>query len=35
MSKEEELNYMKNQAETIKEQLEQIDKRMHDLEAEK
>ena len=35
MSKEEELNYMKNQAETIKEQLEQIDKRMRDLEAEK
>jgi hypothetical protein len=35
MSKEEELSYMKNQAETIKEQLEQIDKRMHDLDSEK
>jgi hypothetical protein len=35
MSKEEELSYMKNQAETIKEQLEQIDKRMHDLESKK
>jgi hypothetical protein len=35
MSKEEELSYMKDQAEAIKEQLEQIDKRMHDLESEK
>lgn len=35
MSKDEELSYMKNQAEVIKEQLEQIDKRMHDLESEK
>jgi hypothetical protein len=35
MSKDEELNYMKNQAEAIKEQLEQIDKRMHDLGSEK
>jgi hypothetical protein len=33
MSKEEELSYMKNQAEVIKDQLEQIDKRMHDLES--
>ena len=35
MSKDEELSYMKNQAEAIKEHLEQIDKRMHDLESEK
>jgi hypothetical protein len=35
MSKDEELNYMKNQAEAIKEQLEQIDKRMNDLGSEK
>jgi hypothetical protein len=35
MSKDEELSYMKNQAEAIKTQLEQIDKRMRDLESEK
>jgi len=34
-TKEEELNYMKNQAEAIKGQLEEIESRMHDLEAEK
>ena len=34
MSREEELNYLKNQAEAIKGQLEQIDSRMQDLEGE-
>ena len=34
MTKEEELNYLKDQAEAIKEQLEEIESRMHDLEAE-
>lgn len=34
MSREEELDYLKNQAEAIKEQLDQIDSRMHDLEGE-
>lgn len=35
MTKEEELNYLKDQAEAIKRQLEQIDSRIRDLEAEK
>ena len=35
MTKEQELSYLQNQAEAIKEQLEEIDSRMHDLEAEK
>lgn len=35
MTREEELNYMKDQAEAIKGQLEKIESRMHDLEAEK
>jgi hypothetical protein len=35
MSREEELNYMKDQAEAIKGQLEEIESRMHDLEAKK
>ena len=35
MTQEEELNYMKDQAEAIKGQLEEIESRMHDLEAEK
>ena len=35
MSKDEELNFLKNQAEAIKGQLEEIESRMHDLEAEK
>jgi len=35
MTREEELNYMKDQAEAIKGQLEEIDSRMHDLETEK
>jgi hypothetical protein len=35
MSKDEELSFMKNQAEAIKEKLEQIDKRIHELEPEK
>jgi hypothetical protein len=34
MTKEEELDYLKNQAEAIKEQLDQIDSRMRDLEGE-
>jgi hypothetical protein len=34
MTREEELDYLKNQAEAIKEQLDQIDSRMHDLEGE-
>jgi hypothetical protein len=34
MTKEEELDYLKNQAEAIKGQLEQIETRMHDLESE-
>ena len=33
MSKEEELSYLKNQAQAIKEQLDNIESRMHDLEA--
>jgi hypothetical protein len=35
MTREEELNYMKDQAEAIKGQLEEIESRMRDLEAEK
>lgn len=35
MTKEEELDYLKNQAEVIKEHLNQIDSRMQDLEGEK
>jgi len=35
VTKEEELNYLKDQAEAIKGQLKEIDSRMHDLEAEK
>ena len=35
MSKEDELSYMKDQAEAIKGQLEEIESRMRDLEAEK
>jgi len=34
MTKEDELNYLKGQAEAIKGQLEQIDSRMRDLESE-
>jgi len=34
MTREEELNYLKDQAGAIKSQLEEIDNRMHDLEAE-
>jgi hypothetical protein len=34
MSKEEELGYLRDQAEAVKEQLEQIDSRMRDLEGE-
>ena len=34
MTKEEELSYLKDQAEAIKEQLGEIESRMHDLEAE-
>jgi hypothetical protein len=34
ITKEEELNYLKDQAETIKGQLEQIESRMRDLEGE-
>ena len=34
MTEEEELNYLKDQAEAIKGQLEEIESRMHDLEAE-
>jgi len=33
-SKEEELDYLKNQAEAVKEQLDQIESRMRDLEGE-
>ena len=35
MTREEELNYMKDQAEAIKGQMEEIESRMRDLEAEK
>ncbi len=35
MTKEEELNFLKDEAEAIKGQLEQIDARMHELENEK
>ena len=35
MTREEELGYLRDQAEGIKEQLEQIESRMRDLEAEK
>ena len=35
MTREEELNYMKDQAEAIKGQLGEIESRMHDLEADK
>lgn len=35
MSREEELNYMKEQADTVKGQLEQIESRIRDLEADK
>jgi len=35
MTKDEELNYLKDQAEAVKRQLEQIDSRMRELEAEK
>jgi len=35
MTREEELNYLRDQAEGVKEQLEQIESRMRDLEAEK
>jgi len=35
MTREEELNYMKDQSEAVKGQLEEIESRMHDLEAEK
>jgi len=35
MTEEDELNYLKDQAEAAKKQLEQIDSRMHELEAEK
>ena len=34
MTKKEELSYLKDQAEAIKERLGEIDSRMHDLEAE-
>jgi len=34
MSKEEELNYLSGQAEAIKDELEQIESRVHDLESE-
>jgi hypothetical protein len=34
MTREEELGYLKDQAEGIKEQLEQIESRMRDLEGE-
>ena len=33
MSKEEELSYLKDQAQAIKEQLDNIESKMHDLEA--
>ena len=35
MTREDELNYLRDQAEAIKSQLEQIESRMRDLEAEK
>lgn len=35
MSKEEEMDYLKNQAQVIKEQLDNIESRMHDLEGQK
>ena len=35
MTREDELSYMKNQAEAIKRQLEEIESRMHGLEADK
>ena len=35
MSKDEELNYLSDQAEAIKSQLEEIESRMHDLETDK
>jgi len=35
MTRDEELNYLKDQAEAVKEQLEDIESRMRDLEAEK
>jgi len=35
MTRDEELNYLKDQAEAIKGQLEEIDSRMHDLEEDK
>lgn len=35
MNKEQELDYLQNQAEAIKEQLGEIESRMHDLETEK
>ena len=35
MTKEEELNFLKDEAEAIKGQLEQIETRMHELESEK
>jgi hypothetical protein len=35
MSKDEELDYLSDQAEAIKSQLEEIESRMHDLEADK
>ena len=33
MSKEEELSYLKDQAQAVKDQLDNIESRMHDLEA--
>jgi hypothetical protein len=33
MSREEELDYLRDQAEEVKEQLEQIESKMHDLES--
>ena len=35
MTGEDEINYMKDQADAIKGHLEEIESRMHDLEAEK
>ena len=35
MSKDNELSYLNDQAEAIKSQLEEIESRMHDLEADK
>ena len=34
MTKEQEFDFLKNQAEAIKDQLEQIEARVHDLESE-